>query len=87
MENTFKALWSERQQMYVHFDLSPLTDEVIWGYSLMPQLMGYETTMEMLYMYIGEGASTMPEGVEMKTVQLSFLQESEVIEEQNIENE
>ncbi len=66
---------------YVHFDMSPLTDEVIWGYSDMPQLMTKETTIDMLIAYLGKN-SIMPEGTVLKTVTLNFVEE-----EQTIENE
>lgn len=81
MENNFKTLWSNRMNSYVHFDMSPLTDEVIWGYSDMPQLMTKETTIDMLIAYLGKN-SIMPEGTVLKTVTLNFVEE-----EQTVENE
>jgi hypothetical protein len=77
MENSFKTLWSERNDMYVHFDMSPLTDEVIWGYSDMPQLMTKDTTIELLMAYLGKN-TIMPEGTILKTVKLSFEDDEQI---------
>jgi hypothetical protein len=74
MENTFKTLWSTKNEQYVHFDMSPLTDEVIWGYSDMPQLMGKETTIDLLLAYLGKEVN-MPEGTELRTIKLEFQEE------------
>lgn len=73
MENTFKSLWSERQKMFVHFDFSPLTDDVIWGYSELPQLMTKDSNMELLQNYIGKHI-VMPEGTVMKTIEIKFIE-------------
>jgi hypothetical protein len=77
MENSFKTLWSERNDLYVHFDMSPLTDEVIWGYSDMPQLMTKDTTIELLMAYLGKN-TIMPEGTILKTVKLSFEDDEQI---------
>lgn len=74
MENRCKTLWSTKTNQYVHFDLSPLTDEVIWGYSEIPQLMSKETNMEMLTSYLGKDIIT-PEGTELRTVEINFVNE------------
>jgi len=81
MENKFKTLWSTKMNQYVHFDMSPLTDEVIWGYSNMPQLMGYETNIDLLMAYLGNNVN-IPEGTELRTVECNFVIE-QIIETVN----
>ena len=76
MENTFKSLWSEKNEMFVHFDFSPLTDDVIWGYSELPQLMTKDSNMELLQNYLGKHI-IFPEGTVMKTIEIKFIEENE----------
>lgn len=71
----YKTLWSNRKEKFVHFNLSPLTDEVIWGYEDIPQLMEHRTTMDILLLYLGRNC-IIPEGVELKTVKIEDETES-----------
>jgi hypothetical protein len=66
----FKVLWSERNDMFVMFDMSPLRDDVIWGFSMMPQLFGEETTIELLSNYLGKNAN-FPEGTTIRTIKIT----------------
>jgi hypothetical protein len=74
MENTFKTLWSTKHNQFVLFEFSPLEDEVHWFHSTMPQLMSPEADMEAL-LHILPKNSILPEGTEMKSVQLTFIED------------
>jgi hypothetical protein len=74
MENTYKTLWEAKHGQFVHFEFSPLADEVHWGHSSMPQLMSPEADMEILFRILPEN-TILPEGTEMKTVKLIFVED------------
>jgi hypothetical protein len=67
----FKTLWNETHQYFVHFDLSPITDEVIWMNGSLPMVFAPTAEMETIQMYLGD--SVFPEGTELKTVQMQFI--------------
>lgn len=75
-EMRYKTLWSKKSKKFVHFDFSPLTDEVIWGYHEIPQLMEGNMTSEMLFKFLGKNV-IVPEGVELKTVKIQ-IDETEI---------
>lgn len=77
MENTYKALWEPKTEQFVLFEFSPLDDEVHWFHSSMPQLMSPEADMETLLNYLPKN-TILPEGTEMKTVKLTFIEDEEV---------
>lgn len=68
----FKTLWSSKIEQFAHFDLSPISEEVIWYYSDLPQIMNKETTLDLLLAYLGKNAN-IPEGIELKTIELKFI--------------
>lgn len=67
----FKTLWNETHQHFVHFDLSPITDEVIWMTGSLPMVFAPTAEIETIQMYLGD--SIFPEGTELKTVQMQFI--------------
>ena len=75
MEHTFKTLWEPKTEQFVLFELSPLTDEVHWFHSSMPMLLSNDADMESLMLYLPKD-TILPEGTEMKTVKLTFENES-----------
>lgn len=77
MENTFKTLWEPRFGQFVHFEFSPVADEVHWGHSSMPQLMSLEADMETLFQILPKN-TILPEGTVMKTVQLNFIDDETI---------
>ena len=67
----FKTLWNETHQHFGHFDLSPITDEVIWMNGSLPMVFALTATIENIQMYLGD--SIFPEGTELKIVQMQFI--------------
>ena len=77
MEHTFKTLWSPKTEQFVLFEISPLTDEVHWYRSSIPMLFHKDTDIESLIQYSRVDMTLiLPEGTEMKTVKLTFVNES-----------